>query len=381
MDKAITSSEQTKIVLIVDDTADNLAVLGALLKPLYTVRIAKSGPRALLIAAQEPQPDLILLDIMMPDMDGYEVIKLLKVKPETKEIPVIFITALNSIQDEAKGLDLGAVDYISKPISAPILLSRVATHLDLKIARDMLRDNNAWLEKEVAHRIEQYHLVQDISMRALANLAEARDNETGNHIIRTQSYVNLLAKKLATLPKYSQVLTKETIDNYTKAATLHDIGKVGIPDNVLLKPGKLNSEEWDVMKTHSQIGADAIWRAIKNETDIEAVDFLNVAIKIAKYHHEKWDGSGYPEGLKGEQIPLPARLMALADVFDALISRRPYKAPFSIEETKELILQGKGQHFDPELVDAFEAVYDDFYKVANQYSDNINVDLDKAASY
>ncbi|MFI3195411.1 MAG: two-component system response regulator [Methylococcaceae bacterium] len=358
-----------KTILIVDDTPDNLAVLGELLMPYYKVRIANSGARALASAIIEPLPDLILLDIMMPGMDGYEVLKRLKETPDTREIPVIFITALDQTEDEKEGLALGAVDYISKPIRPPIILARIKGQLDIKEARDLLRDKNSWLENEVRRRIYQYQKVQDISMRALASLAETRDNETGNHILRTQGYVNVLAKELATLPEYSQSLTPALIEVYTKAAPLHDIGKVGIPDYVLHKPGKHTPEEWEIMKTHAKVGADAIWRAIQGEDDMEVVNFLCVAIDIAGNHHEKWDGSGYPNGLSGTYIPLSARLMALADVFDALISKRVYKPAFSMEKATEIILAGRGSHFDPDVVDAFITRADDFRTIAGRYAD------------
>ncbi len=369
MTENLHNSLQQKTVLIVDDTPDNLAVLGKLLMPYYKVRIANSGPRALASALIEPLPDLILLDIMMPGMDGYEVLKRLKEKPETQEIPVIFITALDQTEDEEKGLELGAVDFIPKPIRPPIFLARVKGQLDIKEARDHLRDKNSWLENEVRRRIRQFQKVQDISMRALACLAEARDNETGNHIRRTQEYVNILAKELALLPQYAEALTPDIIETYTKAAPLHDIGKVGIPDHVLHKPGKHTPEEWEIMKTHAQVGADAIWHALQDEDDMEAVDFLYVAMDIAGNHHEKWDGSGYPKGKSGDEIPLSARLMAIADVFDALISRRIYKPPFSIETALEMIIENSGTHFDPDIVDAFKRRIEDFRAIAARYED------------
>jgi len=363
------NTQLQKTVLIVDDIPDNLAVLGELLMPHYKVRVASSGVRALASAIIKPLPDIILLDIMMPEMDGYEVLKRLKAQPETQDIPVIFLTALDQTEDETKGLELGAVDFISKPIRPPIILTRIKGQLDIKEARDLLRDKNTWLENEVQRRISQYQKVQDITMRALASLAEARDNETGNHILRTQGYVHVLAKELATLPEYSQALTPDIIESYTKAAPLHDIGKVGIPDYVLHKQGKHSPEEWAIMKTHAQVGADAIWRAIQDEEDLEATDFLHVAMEISANHHEKWDGSGYPNGLSGTNIPLSARLMALADVFDALVSKRVYKPPFSIEKVTEIILEGKGKHFDPAVVEAYMRRIDDFRVIAARYAD------------
>jgi putative two-component system response regulator len=368
-----TDKTEKRIVLIVDDTPNNLAVLGELLMPHYKVRIANSGPKALLSAASEPRPDLILLDIMMPGMDGYEVIQHLKDNPETCDIPVVFITALEDSEDEARGLDLGAVDYIHKPIRPAILLARVRGQIEIKEARDMLRDKNSWLETEVKRRIRQYQKVQDISMRALASLDEVRDKETGNHILRTQHYVRVLAQELANQPNYADILTLDVIDTYTKAAPLHDLGKVGIPDYVLLKPGKLTPEEWEIMKTHAQIGADAIWRAIKDEEDTEAIDFLCVAMEIAANHHEKWDGTGYPKGLAADRIPLAARLMALADAFDALITRRVYKPPISIEAAHNIINNSSGTHFDPDIVAAFNRRIDDFRVIAARYVDKEDI--------
>ena len=365
----IKKTMEKEIILIVDDTPDNLAILGELLMPYYQVRVANSGAKALIAASAPPLPDLILLDIMMPEMDGYEVIKRLKGNPETSDIPVIFITALDTCEDETKGFELGARDYISKPIRAPILLARVKGQLEIKAARDILRNQNNWLETEIQRRIRQYQKVQDISMRALGCMAEARDDETGNHILRTQNYLHILAQELANHAQYANVLTQHTIEVYTKAAPLHDIGKVGIPDHVLYKSGKLTPQEWEIMKTHTQIGADAIQRAIGNEEDKEAVDFLYIAMDIAGYHHEKWDGSGYPKGLASTHIPLAARLMALVDVFDALISRRMYKSAYPIDITVKIINESSGTHFDPNIVEAFNRRVDDFENIAACYKE------------
>lgn len=358
-----------KTLLLVDDTPENLTVLGEILMPHYRVRVASSGLRALAAAISDPRPDLMLLDVMMPEMDGYEVIRRLRDDPATRELPVIFVTALDSTEDEAHGLELGAVDYITKPVRPAIVLARVRGQLELKDARDRMRGQNDWLEGEIARRMRQNQVVQDVSMRALASLAEARDDETGNHILRTQSYVNVLARALSVLPRHADLLTPARIETYTKAAPLHDIGKVAIPDHILHKPGKHTPDEWEIMKTHARQGADAIWRAICDQDEREALDFLYIAMDIARYHHEKWDGSGYPEGLAGEAIPLPARLMALADVFDALISKRSYKPAFPIEKATEIIVQGRGQHFDPEVVDAYLANIGEFIAIAARHAD------------
>ncbi|WP_295441005.1 two-component system response regulator [uncultured Thiodictyon sp.] len=365
-------------ILIVDDTPQNLTLLGELLLPLYRVRAANSGERALRAAAAQP-PDLILLDVMMPEMDGYEVLARLHADPATQAIPVIFVTAMDSSESEEHGLALGAVDYITKPINPAITLARVRTHLELKHARDRLADQNQWLEREVARRMSENLLIQDLSVRALACLGEARDNETGQHIVRTQAYVEILARYLAPDPRYRDTLAAPRLGMIVKAAPLHDIGKVGVPDATLLKPGRLTTEEFAVMKLHPTIGANAIDKAMHQALDaaddaaakqaIGAFAFLEVAREISLNHHEKWDGSGYPAGLAGDAIPVSARLMALADVFDALMTRRVYKPPMGLAQTTQIIMEGRGTHFDPEVVDAFVACRDQFAEIAARYVD------------
>ncbi|TXT40149.1 MAG: response regulator containing a CheY-like receiver domain and an HD-GYP domain [Comamonadaceae bacterium] len=355
-------------VLIVDDDTGNLSLLGSLLQPYHDVLAAPTGERALKIAADIPKPDLILLDVLMPGMNGYDVLTSLRDNPTTRDIPVIFVTGLDSIDDEEKGLELGAVDYIAKPYRPRIVLARVHAQLELKAARDWLANQNIWLEAEVARRMRDILLTQDITINALAGLAETRDTDTGNHILRTKEYVRILAKHLQTHPTFADYLTDEIVELLAKSAPLHDIGKVGIPDHILLKPGKLTEEEWTIMKTHSQVGALAIQSALR-DADC-SIDFLDIAKQIAHFHHEKWDGSGYPEGLKSQAIPIPARLMALADVFDALISRRVYKAAMPFESARDKIIEGRGSHFDPSIVDAFLATFDDFVIIALKYQDN-----------
>ena len=367
-------------ILVVDDTRDNLTVIGGLLESAYRVRIANSGERALKVAATEPRPDLILLDIMMPGMDGYQTLEKLKEDPLTREIPVIFVTAMNADEDEEIGLRLGAVDYVTKPIRPAILLARVRTQLELKAARDRLSDENHTLEGEVRKRTRELELIKDVSMQALATLAEKRDNETGNHLIRTRTYIELLMQDLSLLPRFAPLLTPRRRELIAKAAPLHDIGKVGIPDHILLKPGRLTPEEFEIMKTHASIGADALTEAIERvlaarqtesqeDEDHYALGFLELAREIAGGHHEKWDGSGYPKGLAGDDIPLSARLMALADVFDALICKRHYKAAFSLEETTSIIRQGRAVHFDPDIVDVFLKHVESFAAIAERHSD------------
>lgn len=355
-------------ILVVDDNADNLTVLGALLQPAYRVRVANSGQRALKVAASDPVPDLIMLDIMMPGMDGYEVLEALRRNDRTREIPVIFVTAMNEDLDEQRGLELGAADYITKPLRPPIVLARVQTQLELKRAQDWLRNQNAILEAEVARRMAENQISQNVSIHALARLAETRDPETGNHIRRTQEYVRTLAKQLQAHPRFNAFLTDHTIELLAKSAPLHDIGKVGIPDHILLKPGKLTTEEWAIMKTHAKLGSDAIELAEKDTE--KPVEFLRLAKEIAHWHHERWDGSGYPDGLKGEAIPVSARLMALADVFDALISARVYKPPMPYAQARDIIAADRGRHFDPDVVEAFLNSFEQFKAIARRYQDS-----------
>ena len=367
---------QKPTVLIVDDTAENITLINNLLKDTYRTRVANNGERALSLAATAPLPDLVLLDIMMPGMDGYEVCRRLKADAATKHIPVIFLTAKVEVEDEQKGFGVGAVDYITKPVSPPIVLARVKTHLTLKAAADFLKDKNAFLETEVAKRTHEVQVVQDVTIMAMASLAETRDNETGNHIRRTQNYVRALAKKLQTNPKFSAALDAATIEMLYKSAPLHDIGKVGIPDAILLKPGKLTPEEFEIMKTHTTLGRDAILAA---EKLIDAPStFLQLAREIAYGHQEKWDGSGYPQGLAGETIPVSARLMAIADVYDALISRRVYKAPMPHDRAVAIIREGRDKHFDPVMVDAFLQIAEEFHAIAGRFVDS-EEDVKKAA--
>ena len=355
-------------VLVVDDTADNLALMSGLLKDLYKVKVANGGEKALKIARGDSPPDLILLDIMMPGLSGYDVCGELKADPATRDIPIIFLTALAAVEDEKRGLELGAVDYITKPISPPIVLARVATHLQIKAAADFLKDKNQYLENEVARRTRELSAIQDVTILTLASLAETRDSDTGGHIRRTQFYVKAIAERLQDHPRFRRFLEPQTIDLLFKSAPLHDIGKVGIPDHILLKPGRLEPAEYEVMKTHTTLGRDAIQHA-EDRLGME-VDFLRFAKEIAYYHQERWDGSGYPDGLGGDDIPIPARLMAVADVYDALVSRRVYKAAMPHERAVEIVLAGRGTHFDPDVVDAFIAMGDEIRAIAARFRDS-----------
>lgn len=353
-------------MLIVDDDPTQLMSMTKILSPHYQVIAAISGKKALQIVSEQPLPDIILLDVMMPKMSGDMVLQQLKSNETTQDIPVIFVSAMESEQNEQDGLALGAADYITKPVKPAILLARVKTHLQLKQAHDVLQNQNELLESEVAKRLQENFTVQNATIFALAHLAEIRDPETGDHILRTQAYVNCLAVQLQKDTRYVNILSNSYIDTLTRSAPLHDIGKVGIPDHILLKAGKLTSTEWQIMKTHAQLGAQAIELA---ENDVaQSLEFLTLAKEIAHHHHEKYDGSGYPDKLIGDQIPLSARIMAIADVFDALINKRVYKQAFAHEQAFDIITQESGKHFDPVLVTAFRQCYPEFIAIAQRYS-------------
>lgn len=359
---------QKPTVLVVDDTPDNLSLMSGLLKEFYRVKLATNGEKALQIARAAEKPDLILLDIMMPGLSGYDVCKLLKADPDTRDIPIIFLTAMTATEDEKKGLELGAADFLTKPVNPPIVLARVATQLQNKAAADFLKDQNAFLEAEVAKRTRELAAIQDVTILAMASLAETRDNDTGNHIRRTQHYMRLLAQTLKEHPRFQPVLDDNTIEMLFKSAPLHDIGKVGIPDRILLKPGRFEPHEMEIMKTHCKLGRDSIQHA-EDQLGLE-VEFLKCAKEIAYGHQEKWDGSGYPEGLAGDNIPVSARLMAIADVYDALISRRVYKEGMPHAKALAIIAEGRGSHFDPDVVDAFLSVAGEFQAIAKRYADS-----------
>ena len=361
-EKANSSNDISQIedkILLVDDNTTNLQLLHETLDGLgYKLLIAKNGKTALAIA-QKTGPSLILLDIMMPEMNGYEVCRRLKADKKTAYIPIIFITAMVDDEDEAKGLGLGAVDYITKPINPELVRARVHNHLELKRYQDNL-------EKLVAERTRRLALTQAVTIESLATLAEYRDPETGGHIKRTQNYVKALAMHLKDHQRFRSELNDDVIELLYMSAPLHDLGKVGVRDNVLLKPGRLTDDEFEEMKKHTIYGEEALRIS---EQKLGEDSFLQYAREIAYTHQEKWDGSGYPQGLRGDEIPTPGRLMALADVYDALISKRVYKPPFPHEKAVEIIVEGKGKHFDPDIVDAFLQLEDTFRNIALTFAD------------
>jgi putative two-component system response regulator len=357
---------QRPLILVVEDAPDTLApIVACLHRAQFRTRTARSGKHALELLCCRPLPDLILLDIGLSDMDAYEVCSQIMTNQVSASVPVIFLAAANG--DEQLGFDAGAVDYITKPISPPLVVTRIRNHLTLKAASDFLRDRNSFLEEEVQHRSRELGLIQDATIVAMASLAETRDNETGNHIRRTQMYLRILARHLQNHPRFGSELSDENIELMYKSAPLHDIGKVGIPDRILLKPGKLTAAEFEIMKTHTTLGRDAISTA---ETLFGmSASFLRYAKEITYSHQEKWDGSGYPQGIQGEDIPLSARLMAVADVYDALICQRIYKPAHSHEDSVCILRAGRGSHFDPEILDAFLDLHEEFHRIALRFAD------------
>ncbi|ABK45563.1 response regulator receiver modulated metal dependent phosphohydrolase [Magnetococcus marinus MC-1] len=347
-------------ILVVDDAPANLRILVESLSDEYSIAAARDGHKAIALANAKHRPDLILLDVMMPGLDGFEVCLKLKADPATWDIPVLFITALNDEENEVRGLTVGGVDFISKPFNPALVKARVRSHLELKSHRDRL-------EELVVNRTRELLRTQDVTINALASLAETRDPETGGHIKRTQHYVRLLAEQLIDHPDFMELQEPGMINLLYKSSPLHDVGKVGVPDHILLKPDTLTREEFEEMKRHADYGWKALDGAMRELGDNS---FLRVAAEISYTHHEKWDGSGYPRGLAGREIPVSGRLMALADVYDALICRRVYKPPFTHEQATEIILQGRGQHFDPNVVDAFLRLQHPFQELAQQYADS-----------
>jgi putative two-component system response regulator len=332
-----------KKILVVDDEPNNLQVLRQILKDHYQLIFAPNGEKALQ-AVDTHHPDLVLLDIMMPGISGYEVCQQLKSNPVTENIPVIFVSAMCEVEDEAYGFDVGAVDYIQKPVSAPIVLRRVQTHLSLVNVKSL----------ENSHKAAVF---------MLGEAGHYNDTDTGVHIWRMSAYAGVLAKAAG--------WSDELVERLVLAAPMHDTGKIGIPDSVLKAPRKLTDEEWVTMKTHSEIGANIL----ENSKELLFV----MAAEVARHHHEKWDGSGYPQGLIGEATPESARIVAIADVFDALTMERPYKKPWTVEEAVAEIKKSSGSHFDPRLVDLFELVLPELLQIKDDWmSPSANDDVTEA---
>ncbi|MBF0587860.1 MAG: two-component system response regulator [Magnetococcales bacterium] len=342
-----------KTILIVDDTPENLDVLKGILSPYYRLKIATNGRLALKIAFSPNPPDLILLDIMMPEMNGYEACRLLKENDKTQNIPILFVTAKSEVEDETKGFEMGAADYLVKPVSPPIVLARVKTHLGMHDQRKLLADQVAMRTQQLQSRNQELQETRIEVIRQLGRAAEYRDNETGMHIMRMSRYTKLLALRHG--------LSEPEAELLQQAAPMHDLGKIGIRDDILLKPGKLSDEEFTVIKSHTIIGKEIIGE--------QSAEVLNLGALIAYTHHEKWNGRGYPRGLKGEEIPLMGRLAAVADVFDALTSSRPYKKAWTVDDALSLIAREAGEHFDPKLAPLFVTLRPEIESIMLRYQE------------
>jgi putative two-component system response regulator len=342
-----TATQQT--VLVVDDTPENIDVLRGVLRSEYKVKVATNGERALKIARSDPAPDIILLDIMMPGMSGYEVCEELKKDFKTKKIPIIFVTAMNEVEDEAHGFELGAVDYITKPISPPIVQARVRTQL-------AIYDQNRELDRQVKERTKELNSTRLEIIRRLGRAAEFKDNETGLHVIRMSHYSRLIALGAGMSEDFAELILN--------AAPMHDVGKIGIPDAILRKPGPLDDDEWEIMRSHTTMGAEIIGN--------QHNELLEMAATVAVTHHEKWNGQGYPYGLTGEDIPLSGRIVAIADVFDALTSERPYKKAWPVEKAVGVIEEEAGKHFDPDLVPAFKKMLPEILEIREEYMERVD---------
>lgn len=366
MDKGCNKKGRSRI-LIIDDTPDFLELLADLLEPTYEVTVAESGKKGMALARAE-KFDLILLDIFMPGLNGYLLCEQLKKKSIAINVPVVLMSSYIDAHGEARALDAGAADCLYKPLDFDVLNSRVRSLIMRKIEIDQMHAREVLLQKELRQYTEHIEMVEQVALQTLVNVVCARDIETGAHIVRTQAYVRMLAARLAAQPSFAGELTPNAIELIARSAPLHDIGKVGIPDHILRKPGPLTHGEFSVMRTHPVLGLRALQSVERQDAD--PPDFLRYAKDIVIAHHEKWDGSGYPYGLAGDLIPVAARLMAVADVYDALISRRVYKQSMSHEGAVQIMLDGSGSHFDPEVISAFSALASQFSEVAAQHKDS-----------
>lgn len=356
-------------ILIVDDTKMNIDILVNAMGDRYDLSVAMNGPAALQLAKDEI-PDLILLDIMMPGMDGFEVLEQLKADKLTKDIPVILLSALSEVGNKAKGFTLGAVDYIIKPFHLEEVFARINTHLKLKAAQSALKEFNDSLQARVAEQVEELNKSQLAMIFALAKLSHTRDDNTGMHLERVQHLCKELSLALGEHPYYQNIITTEFADVIYHTSPLHDVGKVGIEDAILLKPGKLSQEEFEIMKTHTTLGSSTLESVLKHYPNNE---FIKMGIAIARHHHEKWDGKGYPDNLCGTDIPLSARIMALVDVYDALRTKRPYKEPFTHERSINIIQEQSGTAFDPDIAEVFLQSHERFDNVYNNLMDEAEV--------
>jgi putative two-component system response regulator len=366
-------------ILVIDNDADNLTIISDLLKVhCKAVIAARDGEEALKMVQTDSPCSLILLSINLPKLHGYDLCRLIKADPGRCDISIILLTEQNDVVDDY-GLEIGAVDYITKPINPALVLARVKTHLEMKGMKDALQVQSTFLERQTHKRTAELMATQNAAIHIMAYMAETRDNVSGNHIYRIENYIKLLAQKLRFHPRFADLLnTDNNIELLSKTATLHDIGSIGVPERIILKPGRLTAEEFEIMKTHTSRGLNFILQA-KGELGIE-LPFLKFAKEIVYSHHERWDGSGYPEGLAGDAIPISARLMAIADVYDALISRRVYKPPMTHDQAVKTIIEGKGKQFDPYMADAFNEIHSEIQRISWDFADN-DKDFKKRIDY
>jgi putative two-component system response regulator len=369
-------SDKRKTIFLVDDEVTNLAIGKNALSATYNVFTINSGA-VLLNMLENVQPDLILLDLNMPGMNGYEIITRLKGNPKTAKIPVIFLTALTDEEVELEGLSLGAIDFITKPFSTPLLLKRLEVHLLVQEQKQKLIDFNNNLTQMVENKTRQVMELQNALLSTMAELVEYRDEITGGHIERTKSYIKALLDAMKTYNVYGVDAAKLDETFLLQSCQLHDVGKIAVSDSILFKPGRLNSEEFNEIKKHASFGERVILSLKKKTSDS---NFLEYARVFAATHHEKWDGSGYPNGLKGNDIPLLGRMMAIADVYDALVAARPYKEAMPHDKAVSIIIEGKGTHFDPALADLFEKIHPVFKQIAADTIEQVNA-MQKATAY
>ncbi|MCL1854242.1 MAG: response regulator [Clostridia bacterium] len=347
-----------KTIFVVDDNDTNLASANEALKDQYRVMTLPSAGRMFALI-EKVKPDLILLDIEMPEMDGFEALRRLKESTAQADIPVIFLTSMTDASVEARGFQLGVIDFIPKPFSAPVLTNRIKTHLNID---ELIHERTAQLQQKTA----QLEHLQNAIIFGFADLVESRDEGTGGHIERTAIFIKILADEMITRGVYADELGKLDMESFVSSARLHDVGKIAISDVILNKPGKLTDQEYEIMKTHTPAGEHAIDQIASRTDDVE---FLRNAKLFAGFHHERWDGKGYPHKLKGTDIPLHGRVMALVDVYDALVSERPYKRPFTHEEAVQIIMEGAGSQFDPSIAEVFYESRNQFEAVPKEPSD------------
>ena len=354
-------------ILIVDDSKTDIFLIKNMLLD-YTLLFAYDGMEAMEIVKYNPNIDIIILDLNMPKMNGFEVLQALQINETYKDITTLILTNYDECENEIKGLDLGAVDYIRKPLNMESLRKRIEVHISLRKARKCIEQQNIILEERVNIRTRELVMTRDVTIHALIGLLEVRNIESSNHTKRTQWMMKILCEHLKTKRKYADILDDEYIIELFQTAPLHDIGKVGIPDKILLKPGRLDSEEFEIMKKHTTYGVEALTHELNPEN---VTAFIRTAIEIVGTHHEKYDGTGYPRGLKAEEIPLSGRMMAIIDVYDALTTKRVYKPAFAHEQALEIIASERGKHFDPSLVDAFIEIEKDIQQIRYKYAQNI----------